>query len=61
MLDDISRSFFEAYVERLDPGSRVEVVTSTLGAAGCWWYREVEASTGIPRVETWGTTTPPTS
>jgi hypothetical protein len=55
IVNDTSQSYFEALVERLYPGSRIEVVRSVRGSTGCWWYRETEPSTGIPRVETWVT------
>jgi hypothetical protein len=55
IVNDISHSYFELLVERLYPGARVEVVTSTRDSTGCWWYREIEPETAIPRVQTWVT------
>jgi hypothetical protein len=53
IVNDTSHSYFEPLVERLYPGSRMEIVTSVRGATGCWWYREDDPITGQPRVKEW--------
>jgi hypothetical protein len=50
IVNDTSHSYFEPLVERAWPGSRVEVVTSVRGGTGCWWYREADPDTGVPRI-----------
>ncbi len=37
--NDLGNSTFDVLVERLYPGSRIEVVTAIEGATGCWHYR----------------------
>ena len=55
IVDDMSHSYFELFLERMYPGARIDVVTSTRNSTGCWWFRETEPETGIPRVTTWVT------
>jgi hypothetical protein len=53
IVNDTSHSYFEPLVERMYPGSRLEIVTSVRGETGCWWFRETDPGTGIPRVQSW--------
>lgn len=55
IVNDTSHSYFEVLVDREYPRSRLDVVTSVRGSTGCWWYRESDPETGVPRVETYVT------
>ena len=53
IINGISHSYFESLVDRMYPGSRMEIATKVRGSTGCWWYRENDPETGRPRVEEW--------
>ncbi len=40
IVNDTSRSAWEALVERVYPKCKIVKVTSVRGSTGCWWYKE---------------------
>jgi len=40
IMSNTSNSLFETLVERMYPGSRMNVTASWAGSTGCWWYKE---------------------
>ena len=40
IVSDTCNSFFDLHIERMYPGTQVEIIPSTRGATGCWWFKE---------------------
>lgn len=40
IVNDTSRSFLDLHLERMYPGSQVDVIPAIRGSTGAWWYKE---------------------